>query len=53
MVQPKVKIRNIKTKAITEVNKNIAGEYIGTGEFELVKDENKIEENVKKFNLKK
>lgn len=32
----KVKIKNIKTGAIEEVKKEIAGDYLGTGEWTLV-----------------
>lgn len=53
MIQPKIKIRNIKTKATTEVNKNIAYLYIGTGEFEIVKEDEKPEEKTKDFNINK
>lgn len=39
MIQPKVKIRNKKTGAVTEVKASIADDFIGTGDFEL--EENK------------
>ena len=35
----KVKIKDIKTGIIYEVKKSLASDYIGTGDFELVKDE--------------
>lgn len=34
----KVKIRDIKTGAIKEVKKSLAGDFIGTGKFELVEE---------------
>ena len=37
----KVKIRDKKTGIIYEVKKALASDYIGTGDFELVKDEKK------------
>ena len=49
----KVKIRNKKTKAIMEVKDSIAGDFIGTGEFEYVKEDGKPEENTKDFNMNK
>jgi len=36
---PKVKVRDIRNGAIYEVRKSLASDYIGTGDFELVKDE--------------
>ena len=38
----KVKIKDIKTGAIKEVNKSLAGDFVGTGKFIIV--ENKREE---------
>ena len=35
----KVKVKDINTGAIYEVKKALASDYIGTGDFELVKDE--------------
>lgn len=35
----KVKIKDKKTGAIYEVKKSLASDYIGTGDFELVKEE--------------
>lgn len=52
MIQPKVKIRNIKTKVIMEVKKVLADDFIGTGEFELVK-ENEESPKPKNFNINK
>ena len=44
-----VKIRYKKTGAITEVKASLAGDFIGTGDFELVETE---EEKPKKtFNI--
>jgi hypothetical protein len=34
----KVKIKDIKTGAIKEVKKSLAGDFIGTGKFVLVDD---------------
>lgn len=31
----KIKIQDIKTKAVKEVNKSLASDYIGTGNFKL------------------
>lgn len=39
----KVKIKNIKTGAIKEVKKSLAGDYIGTGDFVLINEEDKKE----------
>lgn len=44
----KVKIRDIKTGTIYEVKKALASDYVGTGDFELVNDEEKEEKNDKK-----
>ena len=35
----KVKVKDKKTGTIYEVKKSLASDYIGTGDFELVKDE--------------
>lgn len=35
----KVKIKDIKTGAVKEVKKSLAGDFIGTGKFVLVDDE--------------
>lgn len=54
MIQPKVTIRNKKTKAEMQVNKSLAGDYIGTGEFELVEDNKKEEKKpTRDFNIDK
>ena len=34
----KVKIKDIKTGAIKEVKKSLAGDYVGTGKFVLVEN---------------
>ena len=39
METPKVKVKDIRTGAIYEVKKSLASDYIGTGDFELVKEE--------------
>ncbi|MBR5303439.1 MAG: hypothetical protein IKU37_01265 [Candidatus Gastranaerophilales bacterium] len=46
----KVKIKDIKTGATKEVKKSLAGDYIGTGKFELVdeKDKKKVTSFTKK-----
>lgn len=36
----KVKIKNKKTKVVKEVSKTIASDYLGTNEWELVKEDN-------------
>ena len=41
MIQPKVTIRNKKTNAEMQVNKSLAGDFIGTGKFELVENRKK------------
>lgn len=38
----KVKIKNIKTGAIKEVEKSLAGDFIGTRRFELVEEKKSI-----------
>ena len=38
----KVKIKDKKTGAIKEVKKTLASDYVGTGKFELVKNEKKV-----------
>lgn len=43
MEKVKVKVKNIKTGVIKEVSKSLAGDYVGTGEFELYQ-EKKVEE---------
>lgn len=39
----KIKIKDIKTGAVKEVNKSLAGDYVGTGKFEVLKEKEKIE----------
>lgn len=39
MEVPKVKVKDIRNGAIYEVRKSLASDYIGTGDFELVKEE--------------
>lgn len=48
----KVKIKNIKTGAITEVKKTLADDFIGTGDFILLEEkfETKVEEVKTKIN---
>ena len=43
----KVKVKDKRTGTIYEVKKSLATDYVGTGDFELVKDE-KIKKNDKK-----
>lgn len=47
----KIKIQNIKTGAVKEVKKVLAGDYIGTGDFKLY--EEKKEEPKKTIFTKK
>lgn len=50
----KVKIKNVKTGAIEEVKKTLASDYVGTGRFELVKEEEKKQTKPDfKFNVNK
>lgn len=52
----KVKIKNIETGAIKEVKKSLAGDYIGTGKFEIYKLEQKAEPKAEikpRFQIKK
>ena len=37
----KVKIRDKKTGVIKEIKKSLAGDYVGTGDFEIVVEEKK------------
>jgi len=46
------KIRNIKTGAIMLVKKSLAGEYIGTGDFEIYQEENLVKKEEKISNDK-
>ena len=48
MEQKKVKIKDIKTGAIKEVNKSLAGDFLGTGEWVLDTEE-KEEKQPKNF----
>lgn len=52
MIQPKVTIRNKKTNAEMQVNKSLAGDFIGTGKFELV-EEKKEKKTVRDFKIEK
>lgn len=47
----KVKIENVKTKVVKEVEKAIASDYLGTGAWKLV--EEKKEQNYRNFNSRK
>ena len=52
----KVKVKDIKTGAVKEVNKTLASDYVGTGRFELYKEKEKKEAtkiNDFKFNINK
>lgn len=48
-----VKIRYKKTGAITEVKASLAGDFIGTGDFELVEKEEKPKKTFNIDNSKK
>ena len=39
----KIKVKDVKTGAIKEVKKSLAGDYVGTGNFVLVDDKKNIE----------
>lgn len=39
----KVKIKDIKTGVVKEVNKSLAGDYVGTGKFKIVENKEKDE----------
>lgn len=41
----KVKVRNLKTAVVKEVEKAIASDYIGTKEWELVKEDKVIKKD--------
>lgn len=43
----KVKVKDKKTGTIYEVKKSLASDYIGTGDFELVKDVKESKEEKK------
>lgn len=45
-----VKIKDKKTGAVKTVKKSLAGDYVGTGKFELVKEEK--EKKVPRFSIK-
>ena len=47
MEVPKVKVKDIRNGAIYEVRKSLASDYIGTGDFELVKEEKEEKEEKK------
>ena len=47
----KVKIENIKTKVVKEIEKTIASDYLGTGDWKLI--EEKKEQNYKRFDSRK
>lgn len=49
----KVKIRDVKTGAIKEVKKSLAGDFVGTGKFELIKEETKKQEVKSRFSIDK
>lgn len=52
----KVKVKDVKTGAVKEVNKTLASDYVGTGRFELYKEKEKKEAtkiNDFKFNINK
>lgn len=38
-----VKIKDVKTGVVKEVKKTLASDYIGTGRFEVLKEEKKFE----------
>lgn len=46
-----VKVINKKNKVIKEVPENIAGDYLGTGEYDLVKEDKKETPNQKPSNI--
>ncbi len=48
-----VTIKSIKTGATTEVKASLAGDFIGTGEFELVVKEEKPKKTFNTDNSKK
>jgi hypothetical protein len=45
----KVKVKNIKTGVIKEINKSLAGDYVGTGDFVLVEEKEQSEEKKQTF----
>lgn len=44
----KVKIKDIKTGAVKEVKKSLAGDFIGTGKFTLVEEKFKPKKEIEK-----
>lgn len=51
MMMNKVKVRNKKTGVIKEVEKAMASDFIGTGEFELVENKKVEPKKPSNFNL--
>ena len=53
----KVKVKDIRTGAVKEVNKSLASDYVGTGNFEIYKEKKEKKEAIKtpdfKFNINK
>ncbi len=49
----KVKVRNKKNGVIKEIDSNIASDFIGTGEYELVEDKKVELRKPTNFNLNK
>lgn len=53
----KVKVKDIRTGAVKEVNKSLAIDYVGTGNFEIYKEKKEKKEAIKtpdfKFNINK
>lgn len=45
----KVKVKDIKTGAIKEVNKALVGDFVGTGDFVVVEENEKEEKQPKSF----
>ena len=45
----KVKIKNIKTGAITEVKKALADDFIGTGDFVILENKEEIKPKANGF----
>ena len=39
----KVKVKDIRTGVVKEVKKSLAGDYVGTGNFEIVNEKEKVE----------
>jgi len=54
MYVEKVKVKDIKTGAIKEVNKSLASDYVGTGQFKLYEEKKEAtKKNDFKFNINK